>query len=139
MAGNLVRPKNVTDAQWQQAVELYNAAKRKGDRYPEITVAQAALETGWFKSPSGKYNYFGQKAKASEIAVIFSEDAHYSVFKGANLLGINPITVKVNFEDRKVLLEDLENKLKEAFDKGIRYLKRSGGRAVKRSCRCHCV
>ena len=72
MAGNLVRPKNVTDAQWQQAVELYNAAKRKGDRYPELTVAQAALETGWFKSPSGKYNYFGQKAKASEKASTLS-------------------------------------------------------------------
>ena len=72
MAGNLVRPKNVTDAQWQQAVELYNAAKRKGDRYPELTVAQAALETGWFKSSSGKYNYFGQKAKASEKASTLS-------------------------------------------------------------------
>lgn len=72
MAGNLIRPKNVSEAQWQKAVELYDTAKRKGDRYPELTVAQAALETGWFKSPSGQYNYFGQKASSSQRGSIKS-------------------------------------------------------------------
>lgn len=66
MAEVLIRPKNVSNEQWSKAVQLYNVAKNRGDRYPELTVAQAALETGWFKSPSGKYNYFGQKATASQ-------------------------------------------------------------------------
>jgi hypothetical protein len=66
MAEVLIRPKNVSNEQWNKAVQLYNVAKNRGDRYPELTVAQAALETGWFKSPSGKYNYFGQKATASQ-------------------------------------------------------------------------
>lgn len=66
MAQSIIRPKNITDGQWNQALELYYAAKAKGDRYPELTVAQAALETGWFKSPAGKYNYFGQKATSGQ-------------------------------------------------------------------------
>lgn len=66
MAEVLIRPKNVNDEQWGKAVQLYNVAKNRGDRYPELTVAQAALETGWFKSPAGQYNYFGQKATASQ-------------------------------------------------------------------------
>lgn len=60
------RPKNITDQQWQTAVDIYNSAKRQGDKYPELTVAQAALETGWFKKPSGKNNYFGQKATSKQ-------------------------------------------------------------------------
>lgn len=63
------RPKNITDTQWQEAVNLYNVAKSKGDRFPELTVAQAALETGWFKSKAGQYNYFGQKATKNQKGV----------------------------------------------------------------------
>jgi hypothetical protein len=66
MAEVLIRPKNVSNEQWDKAVQLYNVSKNRGDRYPELTVAQAALETGWFKSPAGRYNYFGQKATASQ-------------------------------------------------------------------------
>lgn len=101
------------------AEEIFGAKKSEYDGYVATGGTEANIEAQWIYR-----NYFmkNKNAKASEIAVIFSEDAHYSVFKGANLLGITPITVKVNFEDRKVLLEDLENKLKEAFDKGIRYL-----------------
>lgn len=67
MAENISRPENITDGQWKQATELYNTAKTRGDRYPELTVAQAALETGWFKSPAGRYNYFGQKASSGQV------------------------------------------------------------------------
>lgn len=62
----ITRPDNVSEEQWEQAVILYNKAKQQGDKFPELTVAQAALETGWFKNPSGKYNYFGQKASESQ-------------------------------------------------------------------------
>jgi glutamate/tyrosine decarboxylase-like PLP-dependent enzyme len=61
-------------------------------------------------------------AKPSEVAVVFSEDAHYSVYKGSNLLGIESIAIKVDFETRKVLLDDLEEKLTQAKTSGIKYL-----------------
>ena len=62
----LNRPSGVSIKQWNKAKEIYESAKRQGDRFPELTVAQAALETGWFRSPSGKNNYFGQKASKKE-------------------------------------------------------------------------
>jgi hypothetical protein len=46
--------------------KIYKAAKNSGDKFPEIVAAQAALESGWGSSPSGKNNYFGQKASANE-------------------------------------------------------------------------
>ena len=63
---NMERPKNLTNEQWRVALSIYNSAKKQGDKFPELTVAQAALETGWFKHKSGKNNYFGQKATASQ-------------------------------------------------------------------------
>ena len=62
----LSKPKGVSQEQWKRALDLYEVAKNKGDKYPELTVAQAALETAWFKKPSGDYNYFGQKASKSQ-------------------------------------------------------------------------
>jgi len=80
----LKRPKGVGEDQWAKAKELYKIAKLKGDAFPELTVAQAALETTWFKKPSGKYNYFGQKASKSQKGSIkttqeqVNDSAYYS-------------------------------------------------------------
>lgn len=63
------QPKSVSDAQWAVAVQLYHKSKEMGDKYPELTVAQAALETGWFKSLAGDFNYFGQKAGKGQQSV----------------------------------------------------------------------
>ena len=38
------------------------AAQSLGDKFPEVTAAQWALESGWGSAPSGKNNPFGQKA-----------------------------------------------------------------------------
>lgn len=47
---------------------FYQRARRLGasDIDAKVIASQAALETGWGKSPSGQYNYFGQKAGGSE-------------------------------------------------------------------------
>jgi len=62
----LKRPSGVPQDRWQKALDLYKAAQDAGDPYPTLTVSQAALETGWFKSDSGKFNYFGQKATQNQ-------------------------------------------------------------------------
>lgn len=101
------------------AEEIFSAAPSGYDGYVAPGGTEANIQAQWVYR-----NYFAKnhQAKPSEIAVVFSEDAHYSVFKGANLLGITPVSVKVNFDDRKILLEDLEQNLKGLYDNGIRYL-----------------
>lgn len=62
----LTRPKGVSETEWETAKAVYMSALKAGDKFPELTVAQAALETGWFRHVPANYNYFGQKASKSE-------------------------------------------------------------------------
>lgn len=68
-------------------------------------------------------NYFMQEmaAKTSEICILCSEDSHYSMSKGANLLQVGFHMVKVNFEDRKIDPILLEADLKTLQQQGYRY------------------
>lgn len=52
---------------------MYSAAKSAGHKFPELTAAQAALETGWGKSMSGKNNPFGQKGKPGRDPVTYKK------------------------------------------------------------------
>ncbi|UHO38451.1 aspartate aminotransferase family protein [Chryseobacterium capnotolerans] len=101
------------------AVEILGAEESSYDGYVAPGGTEANIQAQWMYR-----NYFMQQenAKIEEIGVIFSEDAHYSVYKGSNLLGIHPITVKVDHDSRQVLLDDLKNQLEAACNKGIRYL-----------------
>ena len=46
--------------------KVYEAARKAGDRFPEVTASQWAIESGYGKYQSGKNNFFGQKASANE-------------------------------------------------------------------------
>lgn len=96
------RPKGVSNEQWVKALELYEAAKNVGDKFPELTVAQAALETGWFKRESGKNNFFGQKATKSQPG---SDVVTHEVFNGQKVKMTDRFrdydTVESSLEDRK--------------------------------------
>ena len=101
------------------AEEIFAAPKGGYDGYVAPGGTEANIEAQWIYR-----NYFQKEkgAKASEIGLIFSQDVHYSAYKGCNLLGINPITVAVNDKDRTWDLEDLKEKLETAKSEGIKYL-----------------
>ena len=40
--------------------QVYEAAKAAGDKFPEVTAGQWAVESSWGTKPSGKNNFFGQ-------------------------------------------------------------------------------
>ena len=98
----LTKPKGVSQDQWKRALDLYQVAKDKGDRYPELTVAQAALETAWFKKPAGQYNYFGQKASKTQKGTSIStrEVANNKSFR-----------TKAKFRDYDSLDEDVNDRI----------------------------
>lgn len=101
------------------AEEIFGCEESGYDGYVASGGTEANIQAQWMYR-----NYFVQKenAKISEIAVVFSEDAHYSVYKGCNLLGIHPIVVKVDHNNRTILSDDLKKQLEEASIKGIKYL-----------------
>ena len=70
----------------------------------DLGASQAALETGWGKSPSGKNNYFGQKASGKEAG---STKRTWEVQGGRN------ITTDAKFKD----YDDLDSSVKDRLSK----------------------
>ncbi|TXG81440.1 MAG: hypothetical protein E6R13_06195, partial [Spirochaetes bacterium] len=69
--------KNAAENTWERAKamsgtnkekynKIRNAALQAGDPHPDIVAAQWALESGWGKKQSGKFNFFGIKAAKGE-------------------------------------------------------------------------
>lgn len=68
-------------------------------------------------------NYFEQEyhADPKEIVILCSEDSHYSMDKGANLLAIDIQKVPVGDDDRAIIPEALDQLIKTAQKEGKRY------------------
>jgi len=47
---------------------IYTAAKKAGAKFPEVVCAQWALESGWGKHFSGRWNAFGLKGSGSSVS-----------------------------------------------------------------------
>ncbi|WP_338377565.1 pyridoxal-dependent decarboxylase [uncultured Flavobacterium sp.] len=88
------------------AVDVFKADPNQFDGYIAPGGTEANIQAFWIYR-----NYFINEhgANLSEIALIASEDTHYSIPKGANLLQIDRINVPVHFETRAID----ENKLVE--------------------------
>jgi tyrosine decarboxylase / aspartate 1-decarboxylase len=68
-------------------------------------------------------NFFQQEYKAEnrEIAILCSEDSHYSMDKGANLLNIPIFKVKVEHDNRQITKEYIQNSVVLAKNEGVKY------------------
>ena len=68
-------------------------------------------------------NYFQKEydAKIEEIAIVYSEDSHYSMPKASNLLNVQSIVVDVDNDTRLIQQEDLDKKIRAAKAKGVKY------------------
>ncbi|MCB9196305.1 MAG: aspartate aminotransferase family protein [Flavobacteriales bacterium] len=100
------------------AVDILKANPGEYDGYVASGGTEANIQALWIYR-----NYFQSeyKAELSEISILCSEDSHYSMAKGANLLSIDIIKVPVNDDDRKIDTIQLDNLLKEAKLKGKKY------------------
>jgi len=58
-------------------------------------------------------NYFTKEhnAKTEEIALVYSEDSHYSMPKGANILSLHSIILRVDKNNRTILQTEFERKI----------------------------
>ncbi|UOX33502.1 pyridoxal-dependent decarboxylase [Flavobacterium sediminilitoris] len=100
------------------AVDIFNATTDDYDGYIATGGTEANIEALWIYRNHFMNTY---QAKLSEISILASEDTHYSIAKGANLLMIDWLRVEVNFEDRTIDEIKLETLLQEAISKGKKY------------------
>jgi len=100
------------------AVDVFKANSNEYDGYIATGGTEANLEALWIFRNYFMKNY---QASLSEIMIIASEDTHYSIAKGSNILMIDWMKVGVRFEDRKVDEIQFESDLKAAISTGKKY------------------
>jgi glutamate/tyrosine decarboxylase-like PLP-dependent enzyme len=100
------------------AEEIFAASKNSVDGYVATGGTEANLEAMWIYRNYLKKEY---QAELDQIGVLFSEDTHYSITKGCDLLQLTPFILGVDKETRQVNPAHLQTQLQEAKKKGIKY------------------
>ena len=100
------------------ATQIFRADENSIDGYVASGGTEANIESFWVLR-----NYFMQEmgAKHQEIAMVYSQDAHYSMPKGGNILNIESIVAKVDTESRLIEIDALKQQLLDAQSKGVKY------------------
>jgi tyrosine decarboxylase / aspartate 1-decarboxylase len=100
------------------AEEIFKAKKGEYDGYVASGGTEANIQALWIYR-----NYFMKEKNASpdQIAIIYSEDTHYSIAKGADLLHLKSLVIKVNEGSRGLDMADLEYKVSEAHRTGKKH------------------
>lgn len=100
------------------AEDILNGAADGQDGYVAAGGTEANIQAIWIYR-----NYFlrAKNAKIDQIAILCSEDSHYSMHKASNLLYIPLYEVKVNQENRQIEKQHLVASIQKAKQAGIRH------------------
>lgn len=100
------------------AEEIFDSQKNQIDGYVATGGTEANIEALWIYR-----NYFMKEynASLSQIGIVFSEDTHYSITKGCDLLQLQAVMLSVKPKSRQISVSDLNKKLQKAQQKGIKY------------------
>lgn len=100
------------------AEEILRAAPGSWDGYVASGGTECNIEALWIAR-----NHFRRThgARSEQVAVVHSEDTHYSIAKGADLLGIKRVEVPVEHATRQVAAEALTRQVRQALDEGARH------------------
>lgn len=100
------------------AVDIFKAAPDSFDGYISPGGTEANIQALWIYR-----NYFIKKynAKPNEIAILASEDTHYSIPKGSNLLMMEWLKAPVDFKTRCINTLALDGLVAKAQTEGKKY------------------
>lgn len=100
------------------AVDFLKAKPGSTDGYVATGGTEANIQAIWMYRNLFINEY---SAMHDEIAIIASEDTHYSIPKASNLLHIDHISVPVDFHTREILPIELDKIVAEAREDGKRF------------------
>lgn len=100
------------------AVDIFKARPDNFDGYIAPGGTEANIQALWMYR-NHFINEYG--AQPHEIAIVSSEDTHYSIAKGANLLMIDWLRIPVHPENRAIAVDQLEELITGAHDNGKKY------------------
>lgn len=98
--------------------EIFEGEKGGFDGYIAPGGTEANVEAVWIYR-----NYFKKEfgVKCNEIALVYSEDSHYSMPKAGNLLNLTSLVIKVDEKSRLIDINDLDKQIKEAQINGFKH------------------
>ncbi len=100
------------------AVDIFKAKENEFDGYIAPGGTEANIQAIWVFRNEFMHKF---DAKLDEIAILASEDTHYSIPKASNLLQIDWLKIPVGFENREIDTVALDNIISEAKNKGKKY------------------
>lgn len=100
------------------AVDIFKAEPDAFDGYISPGGTEANIQAIWMFRNYYMNNY---DAKAGEIAIVASEDTHYSIPKAANLLQLDWLKIPVDFDTRAIDAIQLEQIILNAKNNGKKY------------------
>ena len=100
------------------AIDVFKSKPNAFDGYISPGGTEANIQALWMYR-----NYFQHElhAKLNEIAIIASEDTHYSIPKGANLLQLDWLKIPVDFNSRQIDKMALQTILEKAHLNGKKH------------------
>lgn len=100
------------------ATDIFKCEENEFDGYISPGGTEANIQAIWvFRNYF--FNHFN--AKLDEIAILASEDTHYSIPKATNLLQIDWLQIPVHFENREIDKNALEQIIIKAKENGKKY------------------
>ena len=100
------------------AEQIFEGKPDEQDGYIASGGTEANIHAMWIYR-----NYFIKKFKAKneEIRVVFSQDTHYSIPKGADLLNLESVILEVDEETRDIIYRHLASSIEDAVKEGAKY------------------
>ncbi|KYG77787.1 cytochrome D ubiquinol oxidase subunit I [Roseivirga spongicola] len=100
------------------AKEIFEGGEEDFDGYVASGGTEANIQAIWILK---RYYEIEFEANANEVAVLYSEDAHYSMPKACRLLGLKSYVTKVDEETRRVTQESLIECIKTTKESGVKH------------------
>ncbi|WP_372792777.1 aspartate aminotransferase family protein [Lutibacter sp.] len=100
------------------AVDIFKAEEEEYDGYIATGGTEANIQALWIYRNKFKKDF---NATLDEMVILSSEDTHYSVHKGSNLLSVDTVSIPVNFDSREIIVEELDTIVRGLISEGKKY------------------
>lgn len=97
------------------AEDIFNAEENSYDGYIATGGTEANIQALWIYRNLFKRKY---NATLNEMVILSSEDTHYSVYKGSNLLSVENVSIPVDFDTREIIEERLNAIVQQLISEG---------------------
>ncbi|NLP57808.1 pyridoxal-dependent decarboxylase [Lutibacter sp. B1] len=100
------------------AVDIFKSEDDEYDGYIATGGTEANIQALWIYRNLFKKTF---NASLNEMVILSSEDTHYSVYKGSNLLSVDAVSIPVDFNSREIIVEELEKIVQNLISEGKKY------------------